>query len=96
MQSSIFPLYAVLVGVCQKVVWWVGNKRGLVIGILFEPNTDGPLSAGPRVKWSIRRQLLLWQGARFRQVTHLPFWLAGVPQFEYFNIAQSHTFVTQK
>ena len=35
-------------------------------------------------------------GAGFRQVTLLPFWLAGVTQFEYFNIAQSHTFVTQK
>ena len=32
----------------------------------------------------------------FRQVTHLLFWLAGVPQFVYFNIAQSQTFVTQK
>ena len=36
-------------------------RGGGVIGILFEPSADGPLSAGPRVKWSIRRQLLLWR-----------------------------------
>ena len=84
MQSSISLLYAVLVGVYQKVLWWVVNRRGLVIGILFEPSTDGPLSAGPRVKWSIRRQPLLWQGAGFCQVTSLFGWSTLVWVFMYY------------
>ena len=63
---------------------------GGVIGILFEPGADGPLSAGPRVKWSIRRQLLLWQGASFCQVTPLFGWWEYLDSSNYVLFSRLH------
>ena len=64
-QAKNAPLVSGWLEFAKKCCGGWGNRRGLVIGILFEPSTDGPLSAGPRVKWSIRRQLLLWQEPDF-------------------------------